>query len=75
MLRLSQITELNEAKQSALIAVKEVQAAQDKLKENNAKMKEAQGLLDNNERLHKALAIETERRKALHNKIEDMKGR
>ena len=75
LLRLSQITELNEAKQAAAIAAKDVQLAKDQLKENNAKMKETQGLLDNNERLHKALAIETERRKALHNKIEDMKGR
>ena len=43
--------------------------------EDEKKIEEAQGLLGNNERLHKALAIETERRKALHNKIEDMKGR
>ena len=75
LLRLSQITELNEAKQAAAIAANDVKLAKEQLKENNTKMKEAQGLLDNNERLHKALSIETERRKALHNKIEDMKGR
>ncbi|GMH92893.1 hypothetical protein TrVE_jg10844 [Triparma verrucosa] len=75
LLRLSQITELNEAKQAAALGMKEVAQAKEALAKNNAKMAEAQGLLDNNERLHKALAVETERRKALHNKIEDMKGR
>jgi hypothetical protein len=47
----------------------------EKMKATKKKIEEAQGLFDNNERLHKALGIETERRKALHNKIEDMKGR
>ena len=75
LLRLSQITELNEAKLSAENATKQQAILLEKIKTNDAKIKEASGLLANNERLHKALAIETERRKTLHNKIEDMKGR
>mmetsp|Transcript_12635 Transcript_12635/g.25766 ORF Transcript_12635/g.25766 Transcript_12635/m.25766 type:complete len:1150 (-) Transcript_12635:39-3488(-) len=75
LLRLSQITELNEAKLAADNAAKQQAILLDKIKTNDAKIKEASGLLENNERLHKALAIETERRKTLHNKIEDMKGR
>ena len=42
LLRLSQITELNEAKQSAAIAVKEVGLAKEALARNNEKMAEAQ---------------------------------
>ena len=73
--RLSQITDLELAKagESRALAQKQEMVAQ--LGKNQEKIKEAQGLFENNERLHKALAIETERRKALHNKIEDMKGR
>ena len=75
LLRLSQITELNEAKLAAENANKQQAILLEKIKTNDAKIKEASGLLENNDRLHKALAIETERRKTLHNKIEDMKGR
>ena len=68
LLRLSQTTELEQAKEAKAKMIEE-------MKLNQQKIQEASGLLENNERLHKALGIETERRKALHNKIEDMKGR
>ena len=65
---MSEKTELN-------AAVAEKQVLESQIADSKEQIREASGLLENNERLHKALSIETERRKALHNKIEDMKGR
>ena len=49
--------------------------AESELKEMKSMIEEAKGLFANNEKLNRALHVETERRKNLHNKLEDMKGK
>ena len=45
-----------------------------KLKEMSNLIAEAKILIGVNEKLHRCLHVETDRRKALHNKLEDLKG-
>ena len=67
--------ERNVAVQTMEEAVERTQAAESKLEEMTDMLKEAKVLIGVNERLHKALHKETDRRKMLHNKLEDLKGR
>eukprot|EP00957_Ditylum_brightwellii_P196201 14949646-Ditylum_brightwellii.AAC.1 len=57
------------------LAMHKTNAAEAKLNEMTGLIKEAKVLVGVNERLHRALHIETDRRKTLHNKLEDLKGR
>mmetsp|Transcript_143 Transcript_143/g.182 ORF Transcript_143/g.182 Transcript_143/m.182 type:complete len:1137 (+) Transcript_143:534-3944(+) len=67
--------ERNEAMQKMELAMHKTNAAEAKLNEMTGLIKEAKVLVGVNERLHRALHIETDRRKTLHNKLEDLKGR
>ncbi len=49
--------------------------AEAKLKEMSAMVEQAQALAQTNDKLHRSLLIEMDKRKELHNKLEDMKGR
>ena len=65
----------NEAITSMERAVEKANAAEAQLKEMTDMINETQALKESNDRLHSTLQAETEKRKILHNTIEDMKGR
>ena len=56
-------------------AVERAQSAETKLKEMTEFIKSAESLKKSNERLHVSLQDEAGKRKMLHNKLEDLKGR
>ena len=65
----------NEAITSMERAVEKANAAEAQLKEMTDMINETQALKESNDRLHSTLQADTEKRKILHNTIEDMKGR
>ena len=64
----------NEATDAMERAVEKQIAAEKKLKEMKDMINETENLRTVNDRLHTSLQNETEKRKVLHNQIEDMKG-
>ena len=75
LVKMQKELERNEAFQEMTSCSQRASEAERKLDEMKSMIEEAKGLFLNNEKLHRALHIETERRKNLHNKIEDMKGK
>jgi len=73
--RMEKEVERNDAIESKEDAVKRMVAAEARLEEVNEFIAKAKELTGANERLHRALQDETEKRKTLHNKLEDLKGR
>ena len=67
--------EKNEAEQAMHSAVEKAKETEVKLQEMKKMITDAKKMVRANEQLHAALHIETDRRKALHNKIEDLKGK
>jgi len=56
-------------------AIRNVRNAERHLDQMKVMIRDAKELLASNEKLHKSLHIETEKRKSLHNKLEDLKGK
>ena len=65
----------NEAINSMERAVDKANVAEAQLKEMTDMINETQALKESNDKLHSTLQAETEKRKILHNTIEDMKGK
>eukprot|EP00814_Leptocylindrus_danicus_P018615 CAMPEP_0116026856 /NCGR_PEP_ID=MMETSP0321-20121206/14189_1 /TAXON_ID=163516 /ORGANISM="Leptocylindrus danicus var. danicus, Strain B650" /LENGTH=1348 /DNA_ID=CAMNT_0003499913 /DNA_START=1792 /DNA_END=5838 /DNA_ORIENTATION=- len=75
LMKMEKEVERNEALQKMQLYDQRATEAEKRLNEMRSMIEEAKGLFLNNEKLHRALHVETERRKTLHNKLEDMKGR
>ena len=56
-------------------AIRNARNAEQNLDQMKAMLADAKELLSSNEKLHKSLHTETEKRKSLHNKLEDLKGK
>jgi hypothetical protein len=75
LLKMEKEVQRNAAVSSYEDALKRTNDAEAKLEQISSMIKEAQALVSANEKLHRSLALETDKRKALHNKLEDLKGR
>ena len=75
LLRMEKEVQKNAAVSSYENALKRTTAAEAKVEQISSMIKEAQVLVSSNEKLHRSLALETDKRKVLHNKLEDLKGR
>jgi hypothetical protein len=73
--RMETEVERNDAVEAKENAIRRCTAVENKLREMHELITEAKVLTGVNERLHRALQAEAERRKVLHNKLEDLKGR
>ena len=73
--RMEKEVERNDAVEAKENAIRRCTALENKLREMHELITEAKVLTGVNERLHRALHAEAERRKVLHNKLEDLKGR
>ena len=73
--RMEKEVERNDAIEAKENAIRRCTAVENKLREMHELITEAKVLTGVNERLHKALQAEAERRKILHNRLEDLKGR
>ena len=73
--RMEKEVERNDAIEAKENAIRRCTAVEIKLREMHELITEAKVLTGVNERLHKALQAEAERRKILHNRLEDLKGR
>lgn len=75
LLRLEKELERNEAKQAMEKSMEKCFAAEMELKDMKQMVTDAKKIIRVNEQLHKALHVETDRRKTLHNRLEDLKGK
>ena len=75
MARMEAVVARDDAVNESSLAQEKAQAAQTKLQEMTDFVNKATKLKESNERLHVSLQDETEKRKKLHNTLEDMKGR
>jgi len=73
--RMEKEVERNDAVEAKENAIRRYTAMENKLRGMHELITEAKVLTGVNERLHRALHAEAERRKTLHNKLEDLKGR
>merc|ERR1712238_651946 len=73
--KLEKEAQRNEAVQAMELAINRTEVAELKSKEMSDMLNEAKTLVGANEKLHRTLQLETDRRKVLHNKLEDLKGR
>ena len=65
----------NEAIQACAIATKNMRIAELELERISSMAEEAKTLVSANEKLHRSLHIEIDKRKALHNHLEDLRGK
>ena len=75
LLKIEKEVERNDAVHAKDLAERKRDEAESRLKKMTDLVKEAKVLVGVNERLHRRLQVETDRRKTLHNKLEDLKGR
>ena len=73
--RMEKEVERNDAIEAKESAIKRSIVAENKLKEVSELVEEAKALVGVNDRLHRSLQTEAQKRKILHNKLEDIKGR
>jgi len=65
----------NKARIDSEGAIKQLKDAEEQLGSFSSVVAEAKSILGQNEKLHQALLAETSKRKELHNKLEDLKGK
>lgn len=75
LLKMQKEIERNDAISKLDMSNERANETEAKLDEMETMIEEAKGLFLNNEKLHRALHVETEKRKNLHNKLEDLKGK
>lgn len=75
MARMEAVVARDDAVNESSLAQEKARAAQTKLQEMTDFVNKATKLKESNERLHVSLQDETEKRKKLHNTLEDLKGR
>ena len=75
MARMEAVVARDDAVNESSLALEKARAAQTKLQEMTDFVNKATKLKESNERLHVSLQDETEKRKKLHNTLEDIKGR
>jgi len=73
--KLEKELEKNNARQEMLNAMEKKKKAEQELSDMKKMIIDAKKMIRANEQLHKALHVETDRRKTLHNKLEDLKGK
>lgn len=75
ILRVQNEVERNDAVQAYENAIKATKKAEEDVIRMSGMIKEAKALIGTNERLHKALHDEIDKRKSLHNHLEDLRGK